>query len=109
MKRLTSIFTDNMSRCIVTGIETNIEIHHVFGGANRKRSEKFSFCVPLHRSVHPNGAFCTDKNWRDLDHWLKRKCQEYFIENIGTRQQWYDEFGRYWDDRCDENVWLNKE
>lgn len=109
MKILKSIFTDDMSKCIVTGMQTEIEIHHVFGGADRKRSEKYDFCVPLHRSVHPNGAFRTDKNWMDLDHWLKRKCQEYYEENIGTREQWYSEFGRFWDDRTDENVWMNKE
>ena len=109
MKELKSIFTDDMNKCLVTSAMTNIERHHVFGGANRKLSEKYNFIAPLHVSVHPNGAFCTDKNWRDLDHWLKRKCQEYYIENIGTRQDWYNEFGRFYDDRCDENVWLNKE
>lgn len=109
MKRLKSIFTDNMGKCFVTGMERNIEIHHIFGGADRKKSEKYDFCVPLHRSVHPNGAFRTDRNWLDLDHWLKRKCQEYFIEvaQYGTRDDWYKLFGRYWDDRCDERVWMN--
>lgn len=106
MKELHSIFTDNMNRCIVTGIEATeenrngIEIHHIFSGTDRPRSELFNFCVPLHRSV---------KNWVDLDHWLKRKCQEYFIEvaQMGDRDDWYRLFGRYYDDRCDENVWLN--
>ena len=116
MKNLHSIFTDNMNRCLVTGIEATednrngIEIHHIFGGTDRKKSEAFSFCVPLHASVHPNGSRL-DMNtpWVDLDHWLKRKCQEYFIEvaMLGDRQDWYDLFGRYWDDRCDEKVWLN--
>ena len=107
MKRLMSIFTDDMGKCIVTGIETGIEIHHVFGGTDRKRSERYGFCVPLHRSVHPNGAFRTDNNWMELDHWLKRMCQEYYLENYGTRDEWYSEFGRFYDDRCDENIWLN--
>ena len=115
MKRLHSIFTDNMDKCLVTGIEATsenrngIEIHHIFSGTDRAKSERFNFCVPLHRSVHPNSAFCRDKNWQDLDHWLKRKCQEYFLEiaMLGDRQDWYNLFGRYWDDRCNENVWLN--
>ena len=109
-KHLWSIFTDNMDKCIVTHAMTGIERHHIFGGANRKRSENYGFVVPLHRSVHPNGAFRTDKNWLELDHWLKRKCQEYYIEvaQIGDRAAWYREFGRFWDDRCDENVYLNK-
>lgn len=109
MKVLTSIFTDNMSKCLVTGMESGIEIHHIFGGTDRTKSEIFSFCVPLHRSVHPNGAFRTDRNWTELDHWLKRKCQEYYIEvaQYGDRNSWYQLFGRFYDDRCDEKVWLN--
>lgn len=111
MKNLHSIFTDDMSRCFVTGIQRDIEIHHIFSGTDRKKSEAFSFCVPLHRSVHPNGAFRTDKNWQDLDHWLKRKCQEYFLEvaQMGDRDDWYRLFGRFYDDRTDENVWMNSE
>ena len=108
-KRLWSIFGDT-DKCLVTHAMTGLERHHIFGGANRKRSEKYGFIVALHKSVHPNGAFRTDKNWLELDHWLKRKCQEYYIEvaQIGDRAAWYREFGRFWDDRCDENVYLNK-
>ena len=109
MKKLWSIFTDDMNKCIVTSAMTNIERHHVFGGADRKKAEKYGFVVPLHSSVHPNGAYRTDDNWQELDHWLKRKCQEYFIEvaKHGDRDEWYREFGRFYDDRCDEQVWLN--
>ena len=108
-KKLNSIFTDNMDKCLVTGMETGIERHHVFGGANRKLSEKYDFICPLHNSVHPNGASNRDKNWTELDHWLKRMCQEWYVEvaQIGTKQDFYNEFGRYWDDRADEKVWLN--
>ena len=109
MKKLWSIFTDDMNKCIVTSAMTSIERHHVFGGADRKKSEKYGFVVPLHSSVHPNGAYRTDDNWKELDHWLKRKCQEYFIEvaKHGDRNAWYREFGRFYDVRCDEKVWLN--
>lgn len=108
-KKLKSIFTDNMDKCLVTGMETGIERHHVFGGANRKLSEKYDFICPLHSSVHPNGAANRDKNWVELDHWLKRMCQEWYVEvaKIGTKDDFYKEFGRFWDDRADENVWLN--
>lgn len=109
MKELKSIFTDNMNKCLVTSAMTNIERHHIFGGADRDKSTRYGFVVPLHSSVHPNGAFRTDPNWMELDHWLKRKCQEYFIEiaQLGNREDWYREFGRFYDDRCDEKVWLN--
>lgn len=109
MKELKSIFTKNMNRCIITSAMTSIERHHIFGGTDRKRSEKYGFVVPLHCSVHPNGAYRTDKNWLELDHWLKRMCQEYYIEiaRIGDRNDWLREFGRFWDDRDNEQVWLN--
>lgn len=109
MAELKSVFTDNLNKCLVTGVEREIERHHIFGGADRNKSTKYGFIVPLHRSVHPNGAFRTDANWLELDHWLKRKCQEYYIEvaHIGSREDWYNEFGRFYDDRCDEKVWLN--
>lgn len=106
-KKLWSIFTDDMNRCMVTGAERDIERHHIFGGADRKRSERYGFIAPLHASVHPNGARLTASNWAELDHWLKRKCQEYFIANIGSRAEWYVQFGRFYDDRDDERTWLN--
>ena len=108
-KKLWSIFTDDMDTCIVTHAMTGIERHHIFEGMQgfKKKSEEYGFIAPLHCSVHPNGSSCRDKNWMELDHWLKRMCMEYFLEHYGTRQEWYDIFGRYYDDRTDEKVWLN--
>lgn len=108
-KKLKSIFTDNMDKCFVTGIETGIERHHIFSGTDRSRSEKYNFICPLHYSVHPNGTSNRDSNWVDLDHWLKRMCQEWYVEvaHIGTKADWYNEFGRFYDDRTDEKVWFN--
>ena len=110
-KKLWSIFTDDMDKCIVTRAMNNIERHHIFEGMQglKTKSEEYGFIVPLHCSVHPNGAYRTDPNWLELDHWLKRKCQEYFIEvaHHGTREDWYDIFGKFYDDRSDEKVWLN--
>ena len=112
-KKLWSVFTDNMNKCLVTGIEErNIERHHIFGGMQglRKTAEEYGYVVPLHSSVHPNGAYRTDDNWKDLDHWLKRKCQEHFIEvaHHGNRDDWYEIFGRFYDERADEKVWMNE-
>ena len=109
-KKLWSIFGP-MDKCLITGIEHHLEHHHVFGSRMGLRpvSEKYGYIACLHESVHPNGARCTDKNWLELDHWLKRKCQEHFIEvaKHGTREDWYNIFGRFYDDRADEKVWIN--
>lgn len=110
-KKLKSIFTEDMDKCFVTGVQTGIERHHIFEGMQgfKKKSEEYGFIVPLHRSVHPNGAHRTDGNWVELDHWLKRKCQEWFVEvaHVGSREDWYQIFGKFYDDRADESIWLN--
>lgn len=107
-KELWSIFTDDMNKCLITNIKHDIERHHIFGGMQglRKKSEEFGFVVPIHKSLHPNGAFLSSDKWVDLDHWFKRKCQEYYLEVacLGTRDDWYKIFGRFYDDRADENV-----
>ena len=107
-KKLKSIFS-NEEKCFVTGMTTNLEHHHIFGGRMGLRpiSEKYGYTVCLHSSVHPNGACNNDKNWLELDHWLKRMCQEHFLKHTGTRDEWYKIFGRFYDDRDDEKVWLN--
>ena len=109
-KRLKSIFS-NEDKCLLTHREYGIERHHVFEGRQgfKKKSEKYGFICPLHRSVHVNGAFCDYDKWTELDHWLKRKCQEWYIEvaHIGSRDDWYREFGKFYDDRADEDIWLN--
>lgn len=111
-KKLHSIFTDNLDRCLITGIENQgIERHHVFEGlqGHKKLSEKYGFICPLHNSIHHGAHMRLDTNWRDLDHWLKRMCQEWYIEvaHIGDKDDWYREFGKFYDDRADEQVWLN--
>lgn len=99
-KKLWSIFEDGeLDTCIVTGRTDHIERHHIFGGRMglKAKSEKYGFIAPLHASVHPNGAFCTDRDWKKIDHTLKRACQEYYMEHYGTREQWYQEFGKFYD------------
>lgn len=99
MKKLWSIFTDDMDTCIITGTSVDVERHHVFEGRMgfKKKSEKYGFIAPLFKAIHPNGAFCSDPGWKRIDHDLKRRCQEYYMEHYGTREEWYEEFGRYYD------------
>lgn len=114
MKELWSIFGD-INKCMITGITTEIERHHIFSRGKYKkgkwdikdRSEDFGFIAPLHKSLHPNGVHCSHDNWNELDHYLRRKCQEHFIENIGTREDWLAIYGRFYDDYDTERIWLN--
>lgn len=95
MKRLWSVFTDNMDVCFFTG-SPMVERHHIFGGANRKRSEQYGFVIPLRCDLHPNGAYADVKQAPQIDQKLKSMAQTYYEEHYGTRHQFINEFGRSW-------------
>lgn len=92
MKRLWSVFTDDMDSCIFTG-STVVERHHIFGGSNRKKSETYGFVVPLRPDLHPNGAQA-GRDAKAIDTKLKCMAQEYWEANIGTRDQFREMFGK---------------
>lgn len=92
MKRLYSVFTDDLDHCMFTGAAP-VERHHVFGGANRKKSERRGFIAPLRPDLHPNGVFA-GKDAKDVDTALKRLSQQYYETHYGTREQFINEFGR---------------
>lgn len=92
-KRLTSVFTDDMDTCIFTG-SPYVERHHIFGGSNRKSSEKYGFVVPLRYDLHPNGARADQRYAAEIDSHLKKMAQEYFEEHCGSREAFRQIFGR---------------
>lgn len=93
VKRLKSVFTDDMDSCIFTG-STQVERHHILGSFNRAKSEKYGFVVPLRYDLHPNGARADPRYAKEIDIHLKRMAQEYYESNIGTREEFIQEFGR---------------
>lgn len=93
-KKLWSVFTDDMDHCIFTRYAP-VERHHIFGNSNRKRSEKYGFVVPLRPDLHPNGVFA-GKDAKEIDKKLKTMAQEYYEQNIGTREDFRKEFGKSW-------------
>lgn len=92
-KRMKSVFTDDMDSCIFTG-STYIERHHIFGGSNKKASEKYGFTVPLRYDLHPNGTRADQRYAAEIDDHLKRMAQEYFEEHFGSREDFMQVFGR---------------
>lgn len=92
MKKLTSVFTDDMNACIFTG-STTVERHHIFGASNRKKSEKHGFVVPLRPDLHPNGVFA-GKDAKKIDMKLKTMAQEYYEKHYGTREKFIRVFGK---------------
>lgn len=92
MKRLWSVFTDDMDHCYFTGTAP-VERHHIWGGSNRKNSEKYGFVIPLRPDLHPNGAQA-GKNAVEIDLELKQMAQEYFEKYYGTREDFRRIFGK---------------
>ena len=92
MKKRWSVFTDDMDHCYFTGYAP-VERHHIFGGCNRKNSEKYGFVIPLRPDLHPNGALA-GKNVAEIDLNLKQMAQIYFEEHYGTRDDFREIFGK---------------
>ncbi|MGN0272397.1 MAG: phosphoenolpyruvate carboxykinase [Lachnospiraceae bacterium] len=91
-KRLWSVFTEDMDHCYFTGTAP-VEIHHIFGGVNRKNSEKYGFIVPLRPDLHPNGVYA-GQSAKLIDVKLKTMAQEYFEREYGTRDDFRRIFGK---------------
>lgn len=75
-----------MNHCYVCGTTLNLHKHHVFGGANRKHSEKYGLTVWLcgrHHNMSEEGVHFN----KALDLKLKTKYQKIFEDEHG-----HDEF-----------------
>lgn len=98
-----SIFTDNLKRCFITGCTEGyhngkyhmIHVHHIFGASNKANSEKYHFLIPLRDDWHDLTGYGVHRN-RTLDLTLKLMCQDYFIENYGTMEDFVSIFGKCW-------------
>ena len=93
-----SIFTKDLSTCIITGSNkdnADIHVHHIFGGANKANSEKYHFLIPLRSDWHDMADYGIHFN-RKLDLKYKRKCQEYWLKHIGTKEEFIAVFSMWW-------------
>jgi len=78
--------------CYVCGTNQGVHLHHVFGGSNRKISEKHNFKVCLcgrHHNLSDEGVHFNKK----LDLKLKREFQAKY-EETHTRQEFIALIGR---------------
>ena len=95
MKRLWSVFTDDMDHCMFTGAAP-VERHHIFynmGGGMKAKCEKYGFIAPLRPDLHPNGVFA-GQSAKHVDLRLKTMSQTYYEEHYGSREDFIKEFGR---------------
>jgi len=83
---------DEEYKCYICGSYRMIECHHIFGGANRKNSEKFGLKVHLCKFCHntpPNGIHFN----REAEVRLKQIAQREF-EKTHSREEFMKIFGR---------------
>lgn len=83
-----SVFYE-LNACCYCGSIYQLTKHEIFEGRNRQNSMKHGFILPLclkcHRKLQEDADF--------IDKW-KKKAQEYFENNIGTREDFLKIFRR---------------
>ena len=86
-----SIITDDLEHCYICG-SPDVEIHHIFGGANRKNSERYGLIVPLchrHHNEPPNGVHHNAYQMRKMHELGQRR-----FETVASREEFMRIFGR---------------
>ena len=87
-----SLISDNQV-CVVCGTIFNLHRHHIYAGSRRKASEKYGctcYLCGFHHNLSSHGVHAD----RELDLKLKRKCQERWEEEYGTREDFIRIFGK---------------
>ena len=81
--------------CGRNGCGDPLDKHHIFAGANRKKSEKYGLCVYLcHNRCHENGPEAAHRN-RETMQKLHEYGQRLAMEEQGwTVEEFRLEFGR---------------
>lgn len=94
-----SIFTNDLDTCIMTGdtkaAGADIHVHHIFGAARKAAAEKYGFIIPLRADWHDLASYSIHQD-RALDLEYKRACEAYWEDNIGTKEEFIAEFGKWW-------------
>lgn len=97
--KYSSVFTDDLDSCIISGAKKSeylsIEIHHIFGAANKANSEEFGFIIPLRPDWHTLETYSIHQD-RNLELYWRRKCQKYWLEHYGTQEEFINVFGKWW-------------
>lgn len=90
MRYTDSIITNDMRHCYVCG-SSHVEIHHIYGAANRPLSTKFGLVVPLcnfhhtgsGEAVHFNKQFADDLHKLGQQRFEEAYPNEDFIKIFG--------------------------
>ena len=83
-----SIMTDDLNHCYFCRSGGCLDIHEIYGGANRKMSMVHGFCVPICRNCHTRIT-----NDAVMSQSLKADCQTIY-ELTHTRSEFMKIIGR---------------
>ena len=89
-----SLLTTEKDKCFLCGVMNCIEHHHIFGGANRKKSTVYGLVVPLCAEHHRGQTGVHMQPNKGLDLHLKKLAQEKFEAHIGARNEFIRVFGK---------------
>jgi hypothetical protein len=94
-----SVLQPDLTVCYVTGYTkasgADIHVHHVFGGANKAKSEKYGFLIGLRADWHDMADYGIHFD-REFELRIKRLCQDIWLEIYGTKEEFIAEFGKWW-------------
>ncbi len=83
-----------MRECLLCGSMYRIEAHHIFGGANRKKSDRFGLVVDLCHNCHNEPPYGVHHN-KDAMRVLKRYGQKKaMLEQGWSVEEFIREFGK---------------
>lgn len=96
MGKLTSSpMQDDLTHCYVCG-RYGTENHHCIKASNRKHSDKYKLIVGLCPEHHRGTSGVHGRDGHELDEYLKAKAQEVFEKQMGTTEDFFKIFGRYY-------------
>lgn len=87
-----SILIQEKKQCFLCGSHACLESHHIFGGANRKWSEKYGLKVWLCHACHNEPPYGVHYDKRSMDN--LRRIGQYEFEKTHTREEFMRIFGR---------------
>ncbi len=84
----------SQKECFLTGATEGLQLHHIYFGANRPISDKHGFVVWLRWDRHmADSPYKTPHNSRNVDLYLKQKCQKKY-EETRSREEFIALIGR---------------
>lgn len=97
LQKVKSILQEDLDYCFICGRNANagLEYHHIFGGADRKKSDRLGLVVRLCHECHnepPEGVHHNEGNNRRL----QREAQQAF-ERLHGHDEFIKIFGRNYD------------